>query len=68
MQALLALALSAAAMALRQGQLPRSPISLLEAGRGAGQARLLEIAEQRPALSSLLQSEAAQYGICTGDW
>lgn len=46
---------------------PRSMSSLrAEAGRGAGQARLLEIVEQRPQLSSLLQSEAAQYGICTG--
>ena len=34
---------------------------------GAGQTKLLEILEQRPQLSSLLRSEAAQYGICTGE-
>ena len=38
-----------------------------DAKGGAGQTKLLEILEQRPQLSSLLRSEAAQYGICTGE-
>ena len=64
----LVLALPALAIAMRSRLTsPRALPSLQTmATRGAGQTRLLEIIEQRPQLSSLLQSEAAQYGICTG--